>query len=511
MVKAVVAPAAGGKKAGLKKASITKGKPAKADAVEKEEEKSSVNGHHASAEEPARMDVGLFYAFGQCSLRMEAREHMGRDFELKDPEAKKLWPAYEQLAKRGLGKSEKWVPWHTVLGVHEFFLINEVHYAKVPWWKDYNRFVAMFIFRCHCKRELFSEVQMPHLKRKEFWNDLQAGFAPGSKMEEELLAFRRQGHALQTGCFLIIPERILEDDNENLARNIVIRSQRLVELAKDLWPIVQQKKTSAHEKFELISKAIGNVKTLGDTWVKMLMVCIDICLPKLGLLHERCEVGIGAADPMRKLLEDEGLISPKVKAKREGQTIAIVIDGVSVIPSLRSGVVAVRRDGKQLIQVTKGMAGTIDRATAIAQELAKVAVACSYGPEHQEELKVKRQALFDNANLKVPNLGLDAKAEDLPPPIERRPSDEPTPSEALSTLCKRINGTEGASAKHFWTLLAEVEAHARVHFKQLGLVVAQMRTRPRNLSAVTLQVQLCEFRQLQNFLQRSSLKRPAGT
>ena len=49
---------------------------------------------------------------------MEASHFMGKDFGLKDPSAVKLWPVFEQLAKRNLGKSEKWVPWHTVLGVH---------------------------------------------------------------------------------------------------------------------------------------------------------------------------------------------------------------------------------------------------------------------------------------------------------------------------------------------------------------------------------------------------------
>ena len=41
---------------------------------------------------------------------------------------------------------------------------------------NYERFVAMFVCRSHCKRELFTEVQMPFLTKKEFWKDLAAGF-----------------------------------------------------------------------------------------------------------------------------------------------------------------------------------------------------------------------------------------------------------------------------------------------------------------------------------------------
>lgn len=93
---------------------------------------------------------------------------MDRDFSLEDPKASSMWPTYEKFATRNLGKNEKWVPWHTVLGIHEKFLIEEVHHVDVPWWQGYNRFVAMFLFRCHCKCDLFLEVQMPHLRNKMF-------------------------------------------------------------------------------------------------------------------------------------------------------------------------------------------------------------------------------------------------------------------------------------------------------------------------------------------------------
>merc|ERR1711933_239446 len=121
---------------------------------------------------------------------------------------------------------------------------------------------------------------MTYLKKKSFWTKLASNFRAGSSMEEDVLKFRAQGRPLQTSCFLIIPERILKDDDQNLARNIMIRSVRLIGLADRLWPIVNQRAQrgrSSDELYNIITKEISDVPTLGDTWVKMLMVCIDIC------------------------------------------------------------------------------------------------------------------------------------------------------------------------------------------------------------------------------------------
>jgi len=447
------------------------------------------------------MDVGNFYAFAQCSLKMEAQHLLDKNFKLKDPEAKKLWHDYETLALRNLGKNEKWVPWHTVLGVHEFFLVKEVHHAEVSWWSDYERFVCMFVFRCHCKIDLFSDVQVKHLTQKSNWKNLAGVFAVGSKMEKDMLKFRAEGKALQTSCFLIIPERILKDDDQNLVRNICLRSQRLVGLADLLWPIVNDRRTSSKDKYDNISKHISAVRNLGPTWVKMLMVCIDICKPELRLLHRHCEVGVGAANPLREMLEDEGLIELKVPRVNGKQQLAV---GVTVVPQMKAGVCAVKQGDQQLIQVTKGMAGTFDRAHAVAEELRRFAVAKKFGPKNKNALVKKRKALFEDRNLKVPKLGLDAMMHlalndtSANPRLEKQ-SSEPTPSDALIKLCDTINANKAPSAAHFWRVLAKVEDHGRKHFKKLGLVKKQMKTKPHQISAVTLQVQLCEFRQFQNY------------
>eukprot|EP00420_Gonyaulax_spinifera_P021539 CAMPEP_0197907424 /NCGR_PEP_ID=MMETSP1439-20131203/64808_1 /TAXON_ID=66791 /ORGANISM="Gonyaulax spinifera, Strain CCMP409" /LENGTH=540 /DNA_ID=CAMNT_0043528855 /DNA_START=57 /DNA_END=1679 /DNA_ORIENTATION=+ len=505
--KAVVVP---GKKLAIAKAGVAKAAAVKMVVAQKPGKTADEAEAKAPCAKPAGtgMDIGRFYAFLQCSLRMEALELMKKDFELQDPEANKMWPAFQRMAKRNLGSNEKWVPFHTVLGVHEVFLVREVHHAKVACWTKYHRFVSMFIFRSHCKRDLFTEVQMPFLKNPAFWKDPVAGFKPGSAMEKAVAKFRAQGRALQTACFLIIPERLIQDDDQNLILNFMIRTQRLIQLAAELWPLVQNKRKSADELFDEIKEKILAVKGLGDTWVKMLMVVIDIACPHLGLLQDRCEVGVGAADPMRKILEEEGLISPKEKrdmAPKRPQS-----EEAQSYLSLKAGIVCIKKNNIQMIQVTKGLAGSLDRAHAICDRLLRLAKAGA----DKEALHAKREQLFADKSLKVPKLGLDAQAEELLQAIaEKGPvvhSNEPSPSQALAQLRSRINSSTVASSRHFWELITKVEAYGRKHFANLPLVLEQMKTQKAHLSCVTLQVQLCEFRQFENFTTRSVLKRPAG-
>ena len=46
------------------------------------------------------------------------------------------------------------------LGVHERFLLEQVHGNNVLEWDAKQRFIAMFIFRAHCKRDVFECVQV---------------------------------------------------------------------------------------------------------------------------------------------------------------------------------------------------------------------------------------------------------------------------------------------------------------------------------------------------------------
>jgi len=473
-------------------------------------EKTGKNGAaEADQAKPGRMDMNRFYAFAQCSLKMEAQYYMDHDVKLKDSVALKLWPDFEKMAKRNLGKNEKWVPMHTVLGVHEMYVVKSIHHANVKCWDDFRRFVVMFIFRAHCKREVF-ELQLPFLEKNDFWKKPEAAFNRNSPMEKAIRAFRAKGNALQTACFLIIPERLVADDDENIIINLLLRTQRLIGLARDLWPLVNDKKISPESKFNTIKEKILQVRGLGETWVKMLTVVIDIAKPDMKLLQDRCEVGVGASDPLRKILEGEGLLSPKEKKEQTGPRREHG-DGYEVFPSIKQGIIAIKKGGKQLIQVTMGRAGTLDRAHAIAEIICKAA---NKGKK-LDDLATMKEKLFTDKSVKVKALGLDKQQKELlaieaakGPKVDT--SKEPTPMEALTQLRDQLVKTSVPSSKHFQNVLKDVEDKGKKHFKSLPLVAQQMRTTSLGLSCVTLQVQLCEFRQFENSITRAPVKRKAS-
>eukprot|EP00928_Gymnodinium_smaydae_P070803 TRINITY_DN54570_c0_g1_i1.p1 TRINITY_DN54570_c0_g1~~TRINITY_DN54570_c0_g1_i1.p1 ORF type:complete len:690 (-),score=167.55 TRINITY_DN54570_c0_g1_i1:57-2048(-) len=331
-----------------------------------------------------------FFQFLQCQLRMEVREHTGKDISLDDKNVQAMWPDVEAFVTPNLGKTERWVPYHTVLGVHELFLVQSVHSRKE--WTEKQKFIAMFIFRAHCKRDLFLKAQLPLMQKATFWQDPVKAFAPGGPMEKSILNYRRTtGEPLLTSCFRIIPPRVLKDDTENLVRSITNRSMKLIEVAEHAFSVVKDSKRSAGEKLHAISERVQHADGLGETWAKMLTVCIDLAYPKLKLLESQCEVGTGAATPLRCLLPKGG-------------------------PS----------DNKQ----------------------------------------------------------------------------------ALSALLKIANTSKNASTKGFWAVLKKSEAAVREKFKQYPLICAQANTKEGNMSACTLQVQLCEYRQFRHSIARNKYGLP---
>lgn len=322
--------------------------------------------------------LSSFFQFMMCQLKMEAKVCLGKDLELRDSGARKMWTKYEPFVRPGLGGREKWMPYHTVLGNHELFIVREVHHAKVACWDDHRRFQAMFIFRAHCKGDVFMEAQKPLMSDDAFWKDPSSHFDVGGSVYDAMLAFRREGkRPLQTQAFRAIPARLCEDDDENLVRNISLRTQTLLKVAEGVWPIIHDASKPADDKFQEISAEVRKGRGLGDTWVKMIMVSIDILFPDLNLLVDRCDVGVGASGGLRMLF-----------------------------------------------------------------------------------------------------------------PVGFNDS-----TQALEVLTKASNTSEVASVKKFWKFLPVVEKMARGKFIDLREVERQLTTPVGRLSAVTLQVQLCEWRQ----------------
>lgn len=208
-------------------------------------------------------------------------------------------------------------------------------------------------------------------------------------MEKVMLAYRRKTRRpLLTTALRMIPSRVLEDNDANLVRSIVVRTRRLLEVAEKIWPIVQDdthSSTSSGEKFTRISQLLRDVKGIGDTWAKMLMVCVDLAYPHLGLLRSQCEIGNGALVPLRCLLGSSGPTDPKA---------------------------------------------------------------------------------------------------------------------ALVQLTQTFNQSQSTSSKHFWSYLPQVEELARQKHQRLPLILEQVKTQPGAVNAVTLQVQLCEYRQFRHSFAR---------
>lgn len=328
--------------------------------------------------------LGDFFKFLQGQLRKEAIEHTGTDVELTDPGAKEMWPHVEAFVAPNLGNTERWVPYHTVLGVHELFLVQHVHRRSE--WSEKQKFQAVFVFRAHCKRDLFTKAQLPLMQEKDFWQDPVKAFRPNGPMERSILEYRkRTSEPLLTSCFRIIPPRVLKDDTENLVRSITHRTQSLLGLAEETFPILKDKKLSPAEKICKISDKISSTEGCGNTWAKMLTGCIDLAYPKERFLEAQCDVGTGAAPALKCLL-------PK----------------------------------------------------------------------------------------------------DVP--ADRK--------EALQALLKIVNDANGTHAKHFWAILSDNEKIIRTKFKDFPLVCEQANTKRGGITAFTLQVQLCEYRQFRHSIAR---------
>jgi hypothetical protein len=74
---------------------------------------------------------------------------------------------------------------------------------------------------------------------------------------------------------------------------------------------------------------------------------------------------------------------------------------------------------------------------------------------------------------------------------------------ALRNLLKNINESTCESAARFWHTLQEAESVLRKKFAKLPLVCAQLGTKEGAMTAVTLQVQLCEYRQFRHSVARN--------
>mmetsp|Transcript_32060 Transcript_32060/g.72091 ORF Transcript_32060/g.72091 Transcript_32060/m.72091 type:complete len:629 (+) Transcript_32060:52-1938(+) len=344
-----------------------------------------MSGGNAHDAQVSASELDQLFHFLQCQLRMEAKECLQQDVELLDQQACALWPHFVSWVQPNLGKKEKWMPFHTVLGAHELFIVENIHHNSKLNWDEKSRFLAMFVFRAHCRGHVFRDAQLPVMQKKGFWRDPISYFKEDGEVTRSMLAYRRKTkQPLQTSAFLAIPERLCqEDSDENLALNVAMRTRTLLEVADRVWPILHNNNMPSLEKFEEISRTIQSGRGLGETWAKMLMVSIDIAYPKAQLLSHSCDVGVGALKALQRLFHG----------------------------------------------------------------------GC--------------------------------------------PSDL---REALRKATRKANESQRRAARNFWSMLGKVENLAQNRFAKFARMLAQVSTPTGQLSAVTMQVQLCEWRQFMDYL-----------
>ena len=80
-----------------------------------------------------------FFQFLQCQLCLEASLYMETEMKPQDQNAVHIWPLFKQWTIPNIGKKEKWVPFHTVLAPHEFFVVEQIHHNKDLDWTEYQR------------------------------------------------------------------------------------------------------------------------------------------------------------------------------------------------------------------------------------------------------------------------------------------------------------------------------------------------------------------------------------
>merc|ERR1712079_348490 len=108
---------------------------------------------------------------------------------------------------------------------------------------------------------------------KSFWQDPVKAFMPGGPMEKQLREYRK----------------------------ITNRTMRLLRVSEECWPVLKSKLPPT-EKLNKLSDLILRAEGCGETWAKMLTVCMDLAYPEEHLLESQCDVGIGAARPLRCLM-----------------------------------------------------------------------------------------------------------------------------------------------------------------------------------------------------------------
>lgn len=67
----------------------------------------------------------------ECCLQEELEVDVGN-----------MWEHFRAWVQPNLGKKEKWMPFHTVLGAHELFIVQKIHHNRELDWDAKRRFAS---------------------------------------------------------------------------------------------------------------------------------------------------------------------------------------------------------------------------------------------------------------------------------------------------------------------------------------------------------------------------------
>ena len=217
-----------------------------------------------------RATLSELFGFLQCQLLNEFEVCLNRTDAKRKKIKPVMWDDYEAFVIPNISR-EKWVSYHTDLGSHEAFLMTYVHSKLITEWTEKQRFLAIFVFRAHCRKEVFELVQFAQMQSAGFLEPPLTAFRYDSPMENTMLTYRRAAKApLLSSAFRAIPPRELPDDDANLVRSIVRRTCALLSVAESIFTTLKDEKLDVSVKYKRMSDKINGTPKLGP---HVVMIC----------------------------------------------------------------------------------------------------------------------------------------------------------------------------------------------------------------------------------------------
>mmetsp|Transcript_53973 Transcript_53973/g.123008 ORF Transcript_53973/g.123008 Transcript_53973/m.123008 type:complete len:423 (+) Transcript_53973:67-1335(+) len=245
--------------------------------------------------------VGTFEEFDA-----EAARH---DPELGAADFAAMSPLMEEFFSRH-AKGDKWVPFHAALGEHELYIFTRIW--SLRYLEESERYALACGFSGSRFPALFDEAVMDPCfpaaaeacppEGRELLDRPAHAFRRGGPVHGRFLAYRARGGKLHTSAFSPrpVPRGAV---GEEYTFYIMERTRTFLEMGQALHP--KFAKLCAERgvlAWETVDSELQKAKWVGPTLSKMFLVSTHLCLPRLQLLDQGVEVGIGAQEAFKLLL-----------------------------------------------------------------------------------------------------------------------------------------------------------------------------------------------------------------